>query len=347
MRKILELCIEMDTLAERAYETMGERCTIPELGRTFMVLASEEGSHLGWWQDLLGAWEQGLLPDVVNDTDELITRLKGLRDELRASIPEGVAALAPDEMLALAARIEFFMIDPVFGELIDLTEPGSSEQRRSEYAAHLERLIGAIESHYAQNTLATLLAGILKRTWRDNMALAVHATRDALTGLYNRRALDTHLPQWAAWSSRYGHPLTVLLVDVDMFKGVNDDYGHGFGDKALCAVARALESATRASDLVVRYGGDEFAIIAPEAGPDEYPQMVDRIVRAVRDVDLVDRSGAHVPLSVSAGGVIACDPAGSIPRSPDRLLASADQSLYAAKQSGRNRAADPIILGAA
>ncbi|MGB4593764.1 MAG: diguanylate cyclase [Coriobacteriia bacterium] len=346
MRDILELCIEMDTLAEEAYKTMATACDIPELGTTFADLATDKRSHVVWWRNLLDAWEEGLLPDVVNDTSGLVHRLQGLRDELRASIPEGVAALGPDDMLALAARIEFVMIDPVFGELIDLTEPGSAAERHAAYSAHLERLITAVEGHYARGTLAKLLARILKRTWADNMALAVHVTRDSLTGIYNRRALDTHLPQWAAWSARYGHPLTVLLVDVDLFKGINDAHGHGFGDRALRAVSDALLSAIRASDLLVRYGGDEFAIIAPEAGPEEYSLMVDRVVGAVREVDLTTADGAHVPISVSAGGCVARDPAGSMPRSADKLLASADQSLYLAKQSGRNRAAEPIILGA-
>ncbi|MEN6430320.1 MAG: diguanylate cyclase, partial [Coriobacteriales bacterium] len=315
MRAILELCIEMDSLAEKTYEAMARTCTIPELSRTFTILASEEGAHVGWWEDLVDAWERGLLPDVVSDTEELTRRLTALRDELQAAIASGVDGMSADQMLGLAARIEFYMIDPVFGELIDLTEPGGAEQRHAQYSAHIKRVIAAVEHYYQRGSLASFLAGMLQRAWRDNMTLAAYATRDALTGLYNRRALDAHLRQWAAWSARYGHPLTVLLADVDFLKGLNDDYGHGFGDEALKAVGQALQSATRASDFVARYGGDEFAVIAPETGPEDYEQLTDRILHAVRAIDLVTSTGAHVPVSVSVGGTVACDPPGSLPRS--------------------------------
>lgn len=345
MREILELCIEMDLLAQRAYSAMSDRCQNEDLARTFKQMAIEEGSHVGWWNDLLGAWDRGLLPDLINDTSELTASLRDLRSELEESIPATLPERSDDEMLTTAARIEFFMIDPIFGELIDLTVPAQADRRHEAYSAHLQRLIEAIEHHYEAGSLAAFLAGILSRTWRDNMALSVYATRDPLTGIHNRRALDTHLEQWSAWSARYGHPIGVALVDIDYFKGVNDDHGHAFGDIALRKIADALKRATRSSDLVVRYGGDEFAIIAPETDPDEFAKLLERMVATVREIDLRDAEGRRVPLSVSAGGAVAVDPPASHPRGPDRLLAAADQSLYTAKLSGRDRAAEPVILG--
>lgn len=341
MREILELCVELDERAEQLYGELASVAREPELRETFTQLGKDEQEHTGWWHGLLDAWESGLLPDVVNDTESLIERLQSLRDDLADVDVEHLGRLSKDGMLAFAARLEFSMIDPVFNELIDLTEPARAEHRRTAYQLHLQRLIDTIGAHYAPGSLASLLAVMLSRTWRDNLRLAVFATHDMLTGLYNRRALHSHLPQWTAWSARYGHPLAVLLIDVDGFKQVNDGFGHAEGDRALKAVATALRSATRASDLVIRYGGDEFAVIAPETDRDEYAELCMRISDTVRDLELISHDGVRIPITVSIGGVVAKDPPGSPQRRIEVLLAAADQSLYEAKTSGRNCAGTP------
>lgn len=344
MREILELCVELDERAERLYAGLAAAATDESLQGTFRELGRDEAEHTNWWSSLLDAWELGLLPDVVNDTETLIERLSGLREDLAEVDEQNLRNLSTDGMLALAARLEFSMIDPVFGELIDLMEPARAEHRQTAYRLHLQRLIDAISQHYEPGSLASLLATTLSRTWRDNLRLAVFATHDMLTGLYNRRALASHLPQWTAWSARYGHPLALLLIDVDGFKKVNDTHGHAAGDKALKAVSSALRLATRASDLVIRYGGDEFAVIAPETGPIEYGDVCMRITETVQALEVLTDSGERIPLTVSIGGVVAQDPAGSPARRIEALLAAADQSLYEAKTSGRNCAGMPAMV---
>lgn len=341
MREILELCVDLDERAEQLYRELASVASEADLRDVFTKLGKDEREHTGWWSSLLEAWELGLLPDVVNDTESLIERLEALRGELAAIDVDHIGQLSKDEMLALAARLEFSMIDPVFSELIDLTEPARAEHRRTAYQLHLQRLIDAIGKHYQPGSLASLLAVMLSRTWRDNLRLAVFATHDLLTGLYNRRALHSHLPQWTAWSARYGHALAVLLIDVDGFKKVNDVFGHAEGDRALKAVASALREATRASDLVIRYGGDEFAVVAPETDCDEYADLCARITDTVNGLDFETVAGSAIPLTVSIGGVVAQDPPGSPPRRIEALLAAADQSLYEAKVSGRNCAGTP------
>jgi len=344
MRDILELCVRMDELADRTYTSMAATCADPKVAEVLKKMAVEERAHVEWWSELLSAWDRGLLPDIYADSSEVHAQMTEILESLEAALPAEDADLSADECLTVAVSIEFFMLDPMFGELLDLAEPAVARQRHEAYARHIDRLIAAVEEHYHGKTLAGFLARVLRRSWRENRRLARYATRDALTGLANRRAFAAYLRQWTAWSARYGHPLTVALLDIDHFKQVNDEYGHATGDAVLVAVAQAISGAVRASDMAARYGGDEFAILAPENGPEEARHLVERVLEAVRNAGALAEDGTPVRVTASVGLAVAMDPADSEPRRPDELLATADQGLYAAKQSGRNRHADPVLL---
>lgn len=336
MRTILDLCIKMDEFAQQIYEQMSHGCSSPELGEVFRRMAIEESTHVGWWSELREAWNQGLVPDVVNDTEGLERHVHTLFEEMKSAVSDpDVPGLSDDRKLDIAARLEFFMLDPTFGELLDLTEPGGARLHREAYARHLERVVGAIEMFYSQTDLAAFLARVLRRAWRDNLALAAFASRDPLTALFNRRGLMAHLDQWHSWASRYERPLGVLLIDVDDFKSVNDAHGHSVGDLALKAVGTALQAALRGSDLVARYGGDEFAIVAPETPAEELTMLAQRLVDGVAATPLSDWDGSKIPLSISVGGAVYDGRNGS---QLDALLAAADASLYEAKRAGKGQA---------
>ncbi len=161
--------------------------------------------------------------------------------------------------------------------------------------------------------------------------LRTAAMSDALTGLANRRAADEYLDPALASGER----LLALLIDVDHFKQINDTYGHVTGDHVLAQVARAIKTCTRAGDLAVRYGGEEFLVLIRGANLDVAERIGDRYRKAMRAVELPGRPDVERrPVTVSVG--VAGTP-GHARATRAALLAAADQALYEAKLSGRDR----------
>jgi two-component system cell cycle response regulator len=154
---------------------------------------------------------------------------------------------------------------------------------------------------------------------------------DHLTGLANRRSLDAELSTLAGSSRPYRYPITVLLVDVDHFKRVNDTLGHGAGDVVLVEVARRLASCVRGEDAVGRWGGEEFLVLAPNTDVAGAEILAERLRRVVAD-EPVEAGSCALEVHISVGGATAPMP-GVV---ADALLRVADANLYAVKEAGRN-----------
>ncbi|MEJ2603019.1 MAG: DUF484 family protein [Gammaproteobacteria bacterium] len=162
---------------------------------------------------------------------------------------------------------------------------------------------------------------------------------DVLTGWHNRRYLRTRLREELARSRRESLPLTLLMIDIDHFKRVNDRHGHLAGDRALAEVAQRIESRVRASDVAARYGGEEFVLLLPNTPVAEGRHLAERLRLAVSAEPVSLPDGEAVTLTISVG-VASASPSrddDDLKTLADGLLARADVALYEAKSAGRDR----------
>jgi len=153
---------------------------------------------------------------------------------------------------------------------------------------------------------------------------------DGLTGIFNRRYLETRLNEEIERSRRYDTILSVAMVDVDHFKRLNDEFGHLLGDEVLRQVACLLSQLLRKSDVVCRYGGEEFVVLLPQTSTEQALLVAEKLRRAIEEWKF-----PGVPRAVTISVGVATCPDHATTR--DQLLKAADNALYTAKQTGRNR----------
>ncbi len=184
-----------------------------------------------------------------------------------------------------------------------------------------------------------LISEMVVRLETQAKILARLAAYDELTGAFNRLGLSYILKAEVERSLRYREALSALMIDIDHFKPVNDRYGHPAGDRVLRRLAGVISSTLRASDLLCRYGGEEFLVILPHTGLAQALEAGERIRREI-EKDNFRLEEDEIPLTVSVGAA-ALDPAAKDPGK--ELVAAADRALYRAKREGRNRvrSADP------
>lgn len=157
------------------------------------------------------------------------------------------------------------------------------------------------------------------------------ASYDLLTGLLNRRALEERLGEEVERARRYRRPISVILVDLDAFKTLNDSRGHAAGDAALRRVGQLIRDNLREADFAARFGGDELVVVAPEATTEQGTELAERLRYMV-----AEDPGADPPLTLSLGVACLATDSGD-DEGPEQLLLAADRALYRAKADGRNR----------
>lgn len=196
----------------------------------------------------------------------------------------------------------------------------------------------------ARETIAALSAATLMENIgikEQNQQLLQQSRTDALTGVSNRAAFDERLLSELERARRTQCPLTLCLLDIDHFKKFNDTHGHQVGDQVLQAVAKALDDTIRKMDFVGRYGGEEFAVIAPECNLTKAGALAERLREAVEDLQL-EAAGQKLRVTTSVGVAFAVWP--GCERNSAEIIKAADTKLYEAKHAGRNccRSEEPI-----
>ncbi len=201
----------------------------------------------------------------------------------------------------------------------------------------LDRLASAREPRMAASMLRAVRVLLEPASVAlDNALLLKRAealsVTDDLTGLYNSRYLNNVLRRETKRASRSGRPLSLLFIDLDGFKGVNDTHGHLFGSRALVEAAAVIRSSARETDIVARFGGDEFALILPDTGGEGAFAVGERIRERIASHTFLAADALAIRLTASVGVATLPDVAASA----EELVQAADKAMYAVKDSGKN-----------
>lgn len=289
--------------------------------RTIAIVGDDNGS---------ARLREAFLPDD-NQGNFKIYQAHCLREAIgllrEQSIDVIVLDLALSDRSGLSAVKDLRIASPT-SAIVVLTENGDEDDFRQ-----------AIE-YGAQNCIAKQdrtphgMAKVIRQAYirqQHQLKVAAEAHTDPLTGVANRRALDTELRRRAADFTRHAQPFSLLMFDIDFFQKINDEHGHQVGDTALINLAKILQQQVRCTDLVARYGGEEFAVVASMTELDEAFELATRIRHEIESAFEASDAGCP-PLTVSGGAAQF--------RSSDNiasLIRHADAALYQAKQRGRNQ----------
>ncbi len=186
--------------------------------------------------------------------------------------------------------------------------------------------------------MASIIAICLENVISNEMLKYIGLT-DALTGVYNRRYIDRRLLEEIGRARRQGYEISLMYLDIDLFKNVNDSYGHPAGDEVLREMARRIQSELRVSDALARFGGEEFVVLLIDASLDSAAVVAERIKASVAGKPFVLCDGTSIAMTASLGVASAtqADHVDAAEIMAKKLIAKADHALYAAKAGGRNK----------
>lgn len=276
---------------------------------------------------------KSFLDECLRETELILTRDQGFeRTAHEVEHDSLLGSHAPPQASSPASLLAFpLMFEPKAGHAGLLAFHGADQDRfTTEHTDLLVRLGAGL-------SIAFLNTDLLLQLERQ-------AKVDEVTGLYNRHAFKEFLMAELRRQIRYGQPLSLVMLDIDHFKSVNDRYGHQVGDQVLEQVARELMEEKRAVDVVARWGGEEFAVILPETGREGARQVAERMRLNVEEKVVLPDRRVTVSLGVATqtqrpGTTMSMGPALDtlLPAMSTDLEKRADRALYQAKESGRNR----------
>ena len=330
--KIIYLCRKIDEIACDVYAKLADLCKDSELSMFWRNMSKEEAMHVSFWRQAEQIKEFSGIPEIFDQPDEVISELRKALSSSRELLRTCEEGFNLSKAFVLAFRMEIYLLHPAFKMLFLLLSPmAGGKSPEDEYESHIVKFIDTLYRHGGVTPELELLGETLQRLWNENKTLALQATRDELTEVFNRRGFFAIAAQLAYLAQRNGFMVGVIMIDIDHFKSINDRFGHKTGDLLLRKVAGLLSKSLRTSDIIGRYGGEEFIIMLPQSSPGATVIVARNLLKNFRKAP-----PDGIPLTISVGvaeGILGR----SAQEDFQNLIQKADSALYQAKLSGRDR----------
>jgi diguanylate cyclase (GGDEF)-like protein len=333
LEKIVMHCLAMDEQAVTVYAAFAEGSREKGLATFWRRMEAEEKSHVKNWQGVLTAVRGGKFPQIFDNPVSIARDLEARRRKIEEMQELIGGQPSMQEQFCLAYRMEFYVLHPALERLwrfYGILE-GMAVSPEKGYELHIGNFISAMRRFGITSPELELLGESVQFIWEQVRVLGRETDEDELTKVLNRRCLFNSMRALANFAQRNRFACGVMFIDLDEFKGINDRLGHQAGDQALVDVARAIRTSVRASDLVGRYGGDEFLVFLPQVEAGNLAGLAEKVRLTVSGCRA---GGAPVTVSVgAAGALIGHDQEHDLAT----LIGKADEALLAAKSAGRNR----------
>lgn len=330
---IIRLCREIDAKAASIYYNFSSSCEDDALCSIWTEMQEEEKEHVWYWQCLLDLIKAGAVPQLFDDPEQTKKELEELIPKVNRYLEESSYPINTSIAFQIACQMELFMLGRPFVYLyLYLQSIMEGKSPADDYERHLTEFIEHL-NRYGLSPEMKVFGDVVQRMWKENKALAAQSVRDPLTGAFNRRGFTETIRPLAYLAQRQGSSVGILMIDADNFKAINDRHGHQTGDAVLKFISDTTQLHIRHSDVLGRFGGEEFAVFMPNVEPDRLYDVADKI-----RTNIENGGSFNFPITVSIGAAqkkINKDVESEL----HTLIKNADDLLYSAKKTGKNKVA--------
>ena len=333
LKEIIDTCLEMDEYAIAIYHNLSKTAENEELKKFWDNMSREESEHVICWKNLSGLVEEKIIPQIFENPEATLKDLKENAKKILDLSKQSSTSKILTESFVLAFRLEFYLVHPALERIWHFYGIIQNEMYNPEreYENHIHEFIVAMRKFGASTIELEALGETVERLWEQAKSIAREVNFDELTEILNRRGFFNAMTSLGYLAKRNGYNSAILMIDIDYFKRINDTFGHQEGDNLLQKVAHIIKTNIRTSDIVGRFGGEEFIVFLPQIEKENVFPLAEKIRKAIQRGTM-----GTSPVTVSIGGNNS-QLHGIVEDEIHELIKLADNYLFEAKRKGRNQ----------